>query len=194
MVFRTPAYWPVGRFVTFEEVTHNSLDHALRDTGILLRTEEVKDLLAAHDNMAAFPDVEPGLDQLARAEDIKPVIFTNGTSDMVSRSVLRSGPLSRHAETFKDLISVNDIQKFKPAPEVYNYLAQRVGKAPSEVNHIWLISSNPFDVAGALNVGMKVIWIDRPGLGWSDRVAPELKPTATVKSLREILDVIRDCT
>ena len=31
----------------------------------------------------------------------------------------------------------------------------------SEANHCWLISSNPFDVIGAKNVGLKAAWIAR---------------------------------
>ncbi|KAF7597507.1 hypothetical protein BBP40_003754 [Aspergillus hancockii] len=179
----------MGRYMSFEEVTRNALIHALQETGISVKDDDIRDLLIAHDNMAAFPDVEPALDQLARAENIAPVIFTNGTSDMVSKSVLRSGPLSRYTETFTDLVTVDEVRKFKPAPEVYNYLAERVGKDPSD---IWVISSNPFDIIGALHVGMKVIWIDRSRQGWADLVSPGLEPTAIVDSLEKILDVVND--
>ncbi|KAE8410435.1 HAD-like protein [Aspergillus pseudocaelatus] len=127
----------MGRYISFEEVTHNALIHALRDTGTSVGDDEIKKLLLMHDNMAAFPDVEPALDKLARAQNVMPIIFTNGTSNMVSKSILQSGPLSHHRETFRDLVSVDDVRKFKPAPEVYRYLAQRVGKCVPEMKDIW---------------------------------------------------------
>ncbi|KAB8271248.1 HAD-like domain-containing protein [Aspergillus minisclerotigenes] len=184
----------MGLYISFEEVTHNALIHALLDTGTSIQDDDIKELLQMHDNMAAFPDVEPALDQLARAQNVMPIIFTNGTSNMVSKSILQSGPLSHHRETFRDLVSVDDIRKFKPAPEAYRYLAQRVGKCVPEMKDIWVISSNPFDIIGALHVGMRVIWIDRSGKGWADRAAPGLEPTAIVNSLEEILHVIHDHT
>jgi len=47
---------------------------------------------------------------------------------------------------------------------------------------------NPFDVTGALSTGMRAIWVDRAGRGWSDRLLDPatMRPTKIVRSLYEI--------
>src|SRR5947208_15420 len=57
-----------------------------------------------------------------------------------------------------ELISVDEVQTYKPSPLVYQYAAERLGQVIGEIR---LISSNPFDVIGATAVGMQVAWLDR---------------------------------
>ena len=61
---------------------------------------------------------------------------------------------------FEQLISVDEVQTYKPSPLVYQHAAGRLGRAIGEIR---LISSNPFDVIGATAVGMQVAWLDRAG-------------------------------
>jgi len=63
------------------------------------------------------------------------VIFSNGTT---TNSVTKSKDLSPHASVFRDLVTVDSIRTFKPAPEVYKYLAQRMDKVGHE-DKIWLV-------------------------------------------------------
>lgn len=130
------------------------------------------------------------LERLAKIEHIQPVIFTNGTADMVARSALRSTSLSQQASILKEVISVDDVKRFKPAPEVYEYLAERVGKTASERQDIWVISGNPFDVIGARSTGLNAIWVDRADAGWIDRAFPSLEPTTRINSLEQVVGVI----
>lgn len=181
---------PEGCYLPFDQVTKNALLNALDQTQTTLGDDEIQRLIAAHDDLSAFSDVSPMLERLAETENVVPVIFTNGTSDMVSRSVLRSTSLSQHALILKEVISVNDVAKFKPAPEVYEYLSERVGKKPSERQDVWVISGNPFDVIGARNAGMNSIWVDRADAGWIDRAFPGLQPTARVNNLEQVVEVV----
>jgi len=86
---------------------------------------------------------------------------------------------------------VEEARKFKPDPTVYRLLADKVGKKfPDEMEDIWLVSSNPFDIVGARAVGMKAVWVDREGKGWVDAlVSGEGEgPSATVKGLGEAIE------
>ena len=102
---------------------------------------------------------------------------------MVTNSVHKSKDLSPHASLFKDIITVDDVKKFKPAPEVYQYLAERVDKAGHEAD-MWLVSGNPFDIVGARAFGMQAAWVDRAGNGWQDKQGGQ--PTAIVQNLEEL--------
>jgi 2-haloacid dehalogenase len=111
---------------------------------------------------------------------------------MVRNSVHDSPDLLPHSAVFKEIITVDEVRQFKPAPAVYTHLAQKMGKSPSsQMADLWLISGNPFDVIGARSCGMHAIWVDRGRRGWMDAAVPELQPTAVVHDLTEILSAIQ---
>lgn len=141
--------------------------------------------MQAYDRLSTFPDVNPALDHLAQNPNIECVVFSNGTNTMVSNSVNKSGSL--HSSVFKDIVTVDAVQQFKPAPEVYKYLAEKVGKLGQE-SDLWLVSGNPFDVVGARAVGMQAAWVDRAGNGWQDQLGQG--PTVVVRDLGHVPDAV----
>lgn len=145
-------------------------------------------MMKAYDSLSTFPDVEPALKRLASNPNIECVVFSNGTKSMVTNSVQKSKDLSPHASLFKDIITVDDVRRFKPAPEVYQHLAQRVDKVGHE-SDMWLVSGNPFDIVGARAFGMQAAWVDRVGNGWQDRQFSQ--PTAIVHNLEELEEVVQ---
>ena len=147
----------------------------------------VEDMMMAYDSLSIFPDVAPTLDKLSSEPNIECVVFSNGTKTMVSNSVNKSKELSPYASVFVNLITVDFVRSYKPAPEVYRYLAQRVEKVGKE-DEMWLVSGNPFDVVGARAIGMQAAWVDRAGNGWQDKLGGE--PTVVVRSLEEIADAV----
>lgn len=145
--------------------------------------------MAAYDELSTFADVEPTLNRLAKSPTVKAVVFSNGTQEMVAHSVRRSPDLSAHASVFADIITVDEVKQYKPSPDVYYHLAREVGKE-DELQDIWLVSGNPFDVVGARSVGMNAIWVDRGGRGWTDAAVPGLCPTVAVSNLEDIVGLI----
>ena len=143
--------------------------------------------MKSYDSLSTFPDVAPTLKKLASNPDIECVVFSNGTKTMVSNSVNSSEELSPYASVFRNLVTVDFVRSFKPAPEVYKYLAQRVEKVGKE-DEMWLVSGKPFDVVGARAVGMQAAWVDRVGNGWQDMLGGE--PTVVVRSLEEVVDAV----
>lgn len=155
--------------------------------------------MSAYDSLSAFPDVQPTLEKLNDLKNIKIVIFSNGTHEMVSSSVRNSPDLSPHARVFDEIVVVEQCRKFKPAPEAYNHLANKVGKNVLDrdaMAEIWLVSGNPFDVVGARSVGMNAIEVDRAGNGWQDALLPTERgrPTEIVQSLEEIVPIVQRLT
>ena len=147
--------------------------------------------MKAYDSLSTFPDVTPALGRLASNSNLTAVVFSNGTKSMVTNSVMHSKDLSPHSSVFTDIITVEDVKQYKPAPAVYRHLAQKMGKADSQMSEMWLVSGNPFDVVGARSCGMNAIWVDRFKQGWHDAAVPSLPPTAIVHSLEQVVDRIR---
>jgi len=176
-------------------ITQSSLQHALAESNVSLTDNAIQDLMKAYDSLGTFPDVPSGLKSLASDSGIDAYVFSNGTNAMVSSSLRTSPSLSFHASVFKSLITVEETGVFKPDPEVYRYLAKKVGRGTSleEMGSIWLVSGNPFDVVGARAVGMQAAWVDRQGNGWVDRLG-ELAgggPTLIVGGVEEAVQGIR---
>lgn len=170
-------------------MTRKALQHALAEHTVGLNDQQVDKLMEAYDSLSTFPDVNPGLKRLSENKNIESVVFSNGTKIMVTNSVHKSGSLDSTA--FKDIITVDAVEVFKPAPEVYRYLAQKVGKEGQE-SDLWLVSGNPFDVVGARAVGMQAAWVDRAGNGWQDTLGQG--PTVVIKSLEEVADAVEKHT
>ena len=187
----------MGLYHDFSIITQRSLRHALAEAGASLEDAQIEEMMEAYDNLSAFPDVEPLINTLQEAQDMKAVIFSNGTEPMVSNCVQTSPILGRQSSPFTSIISVDSVRKFKPAPDTYHYLAAQVSKDPlnaEQMAEIWLVSGNPFDVVGARAVGMNAVWVDRAGKGWVDGLQPKEsgKPTAVVRGLGEIVGVVKD--
>ncbi|PYH82147.1 haloacid dehalogenase, type II [Aspergillus uvarum CBS 121591] len=176
----------MGRYLPFNEVTRNALQHALDDTGSFLGEPEIDSVLTAHNRLQPFPDVEDALRKIA-ATRIRPVVFSNGTVDMVRACLSHAAPPSLQKMKM-EIVSVHPVQQYKPAPATYRHLQEQVG-GNAEAG-IWLISANPFDIAGATRAGLKTIWVDRDQTGWTDRALPGVEPTACISQLVDCVDII----
>ncbi|KAL8691987.1 MAG: hypothetical protein Q9218_002895, partial [Villophora microphyllina] len=158
--------------------------------------EATSSLLSAYDSLSTFPDVGPALEALTKTPSITPVVFSNGTQQMVGNSVHHSPDLSPYSKVFHDIITIEEVKKFKPHPDVYHHLASKVGKSKEQMNEMWLVSGNPFDIVGAKAMGMKTCWVDRAGSGWTDGLiggkagAPDL----IVKGLNEVVEGVKKAT
>jgi 2-haloacid dehalogenase len=103
--------------------------------------------------LPAFPEAAAGLERIHRAGH-RMVAFSNGEAAVV-RAVLSNADLLPMLE---DVVSVDEVKVYKPAPSVYRHLAARLGTA---VTDTWLVSSNPFDVIGAKAAGLRAAWVCR---------------------------------
>ncbi|KAL9029730.1 MAG: hypothetical protein Q9180_006995 [Flavoplaca navasiana] len=189
----TPAHFCLEQYLPFSSVTQRALTHALSEHAVPPPPEAaVASLMSAYDSLSTFPDVAPALESLAKSPSVTPVVFSNGTDEMVGNSVHRSPDLSPYSNVFRDFVTVEEVKKFKPHPDVYYHLAKKVGKSKGNMGDIWLVSGNPFDVIGAKAVGAKACWVDRGGHGWSDRLGEgdAGEPDFIGKDLGEIVQKI----
>jgi 2-haloacid dehalogenase len=181
-----------GQYKDFSYITLQSLKNALAEHALSLSSSDLQALLSAYDSLTIFPDVAKTCEKLRTTPDIHPVVFSNGTNTMVTNSITKSPSLKDHADVFKDIITVEEVRKFKPAAEVYRHLAEKVGVDPQDekaLENVWLVSGNPFDIVGARAFGMNAIWVNRKGgkRGWEDGLVEGEKgrPTEVVSQLHE---------
>ncbi|KIW00888.1 haloacid dehalogenase, type II [Verruconis gallopava] len=182
----------MNMYEPFSSITRKSLRHALKEQGLWLDEDDVKGVMSAYDSLSTFPDVKPALDAIVKERDLTCVVFSQGTYAMVSASVNKSPDLGPYAAIFKDIVVVEEVRKFKPAPETYDHLVQKLGRQKGDFDGLWLVSGNPFDIVGSRAMGMNAVWVDRAGTGWMDSLGePNLRPSIIVKSLGEVVAKVR---
>lgn len=186
------------QYQPFSTVTKRALLHALSQLHKSLTTDEIDGLLASYNSLSVYPDVGPAMGLLKDSPDVVPVIFSNGTEDMISKSMADSPDLRPHVPVFKSMVSVDAVARFKPDPKVYKHLAEQLGMGTEKegMERIWLVSGNPFDVVGARAVGMHAAWVKRKGIEWCDAlIEGELgKPTITVEGVEDAVRGILGAT
>lgn len=164
------------RYEPFTVCTQNALDYACEFFAIALTDAQKAQLMAAYRTLPAFAEVAEGLGALQTA-GYRMYAFSNGHPDDVENLLLHANI----RDQFIDVISVHEVQSFKPDPAVYEHFLQRTGTQPSEA---WLISSNPFDVIGAIAVGMHAAWVKRTPEALFDPWG--IRPAVTVSGLTEL--------
>ena len=163
-------------YVDFGVCTRQALDFAALSFGLELSGDGRERLVEEYQNLRPFPDVVPGLERL-RSEGHSLVAFSNGVERTARVLLERGGVLDR----LEDVVSVDDLATFKPDPEVYRYLARRLGRP---VGKTWLVSSNAWDVIGAKSAGLRAAWVRRSPEAVFDPWATE--PDLVVEDLGEL--------
>jgi len=106
-------------------------------------------------NLQPHPEVKNALSQL-KADGYALVAFTNSSNEGLREQMEHAGLTSY----FDELLSVEDVGKFKPFKEAYDWAAQAMDVKPEES---MMIAAHGWDVAGALWAGWRAAFVSRPG-------------------------------
>jgi 2-haloacid dehalogenase len=86
-------------------------------------------------------------------------VLTNAGENQ-TRQLLEAAGLD---ERVAELVSVEEVELYKPHPAVYRHAAERLGVEPKSVT---LIAAHAWDVVGAKAAGLDTIWVDRLEREW----------------------------
>jgi 2-haloacid dehalogenase len=167
-------------YENFAVCTSNALDYTTSYLKAPLSQGDKQELLSAYKVLPAFADVEEGLAR-ARKSGFRLFAFSNGSADAVETLLENAGI----RDYFIGVVSVDEMKSYKPNPGVYSHFLRRAGASGSNA---WLISSNPFDVIGAVSAGMRAAWIKRSPEALFDPWG--IEPTLTVESLLDLAEQI----
>jgi len=171
----------------FNFITEASLAFALRAAGVEPTEAITRPLIDKYLDLDPFPEAKEALGALKRRGGCQLAILSNGSTAMLNALVKNSG-----LDAFLDAtISVDGARKFKPHPECYALVEERLGLT---IDEVLFVSSNGFDVAGAKHFGFKVAWIKRGGAA---ATAGPIGPAQMYRLLRgnaETLGYLQDYT
>ncbi len=166
-------------YADFAVCTRQALDYCCQALQLEIAAADREELLQSYRRLPAFADVQEGLSKLQGKARL--FAFSNGRADDV-RSLLEQAQIN---QLFDGVVSCNEVMSFKPNPAVYAHFLRRAACAGSEA---WLISSNPFDVIGAVSAGMRAAWVKRAANAQFDPWG--IEPTVTLTGLLELADEI----
>ena len=168
-----------GEYRDFWTLTEQALDHALTRFPSVPASAKPR-LLDAYLTLDAFPDALPCLTAL-KQRGLTTAILSNGTPSMLSSALAASGI----AGLIDVTLSVDALRLYKPRREVYAmaiealrptdaaHVAQDVAQddAKDEIaqndiaqDDIIFVSSNRWDIMGAVAYGLTAVWVNRAGL------------------------------
>ncbi|SFO78305.1 2-haloacid dehalogenase [Geodermatophilus dictyosporus] len=164
----------LATWVPFAEHSRRALAGAYAELGLAGDPgEDVGLLLGSVGDWPLWPDVATGLPAVARHR--RTGILSNVDDDVFART--RVAALAREAE----VLTSERLRAYKPAPEIYH----RARASAGEIVHV---ASSARDVRGALEAGIPVVRLRRPG-HHVDQDGPA--PTVEVDDLHALLAVLR---
>jgi 2-haloacid dehalogenase len=138
-----------GAFRPFRDVA----DGALAAVAPVLTARQRAEVLAAFARLDAHPDALPALERLRRA-GVPVATLTNGAAATVTALLQRAG-----FDALVDrVITIDEVQTWKPAPAPYRHAADVMGVAPGRLAHV---AVHGWDVHGAHRAGLVTGWASR---------------------------------
>lgn len=167
----------MGRYVPFEKITHDALVFACGQFGLALDPATARSLCEAWLHLPPFAEM-PGCVRRLKDAGFVLAVLSNGSHHTLDQVIGNSGM----KWGFDHVLSVQDVQLFKPHPQVYQLAEQRIGQGREQ---LLFVSSNAWDASGAALFGFPVCWINR-----QQQVFDQLgaTPTVEVASLDAMVD------
>jgi 2-haloacid dehalogenase len=144
-----------GRYLDFWTLTERALDFAFARVPSVDRALREK-LLDAYWKLDAFADAQRALRAL-RARGATTAILSNGSPQMLAAALNAAGIVGE----LDAVLSVDAVRRYKPCPEVYRLVTERLNVAAGDVV---FVSSNRWDVMGAAAFGFRTAWVNRARL------------------------------
>ncbi len=164
-----------GHYADFWTLTERALDFAFARVPSVDRSLRPK-LLQAYLTLDAFADARAALVEL-KARGLQLAILSNGSPRMLAAAVEAAG-IASHLNA---ILSVEAVRRYKPRPEVYALATDALAVQPSDVA---FVSSNRWDVMGAVSFGFQAYWVNRAGL--PDEY-PDFQPLRQIGDLAALL-------
>lgn len=167
----------VGQYRSFGEIGVEALLTVASKRGLAMRGEDAQEIVAEMKRLPPHPDVYNAMERLFDA-GFAMVALTNGSTEAANAQIENAGlhPFMRR------VITVEEVRRFKPAPEPYHHAASVMGV---DIGEMMLIAAHDWDCAGALAAGAQTAFVRRPGVVWSLPVEP---PALVVGDIAEVAD------
>ena len=144
----------MDRYTDYEKIRRYALDFACDVHG--MDDEQVKNnILEAHTQLDCYADTEEALATFKK-NGIIAAALSNGTPQVLSSTLKRANI----DHLLDSVFSTGQIHAYKPSPAVYEFVEEQLALPRNQIS---FVSSNSWDIAGAVSYGFYSIWINRYG-------------------------------
>ena len=155
--------------------------------GLLMQVETLRHdadaaaehVLAGFGELDVHTDVPEGMRKLAAA-GVRMATLTNGAAEIATKLLDRAGL----ADLVERRLSVDEVRRWKPAPQPYLHAARELGVPPEKCV---LVAVHQWDIDGAKRAGLQAGWLNRRGGRYPDFFRPPDATGETLGSLAEAL-------
>lgn len=140
----------------FGSIGRRALDALAHRQGVELSDANREEILGTMRRLPPHPEVPGALDRL-RSAGLPIAALTNSSGPMARAQLEHAGLIER----FDHVLSVEEVRRFKPAPEPYRMAADRLGVPPAEMR---LVAAHDWDVWGAMRAGCAAAYVARGGM------------------------------
>ncbi|WP_339837200.1 haloacid dehalogenase type II, partial [uncultured Flavobacterium sp.] len=168
------------QYYHFENIGAASLQMVAATNGITISERDAKKvIIESLRNLPVHSEVKAALTQLKK-DGYKLVALTNSSNESVKAQFENAGLTA----FFEERLSIEDVGKFKPFRDTYNWAANKLEVKPEEC---MLIAAHGWDVAGALWAGWRAAFISRPG----QQIFPLAPKTEIIESdLKKVAEIL----
>ena len=145
----------VDHYQPFGELAQGALTMTGRRRGIEVSDDQRQELVDGLKTLPAHADVQQALQSL-RDHGLHLTALTNGSLDTAKQQLQSAGL----ADCFDAIMAVEEVKRYKPAPEPYRMVAERLGIATAEMT---MVAAHAWDIAGAASAGCRTAFVTRPG-------------------------------
>lgn len=144
-----------GSYRDFTKLADAALRMVAARHGVELSGDDRAAVLGGMTALPPHPDAHAALSRL-RERGMRMAALTNGTLK-AARAQLHHAQLD---EFFEQILSADEVPRFKPAPEPYRMAAERLGVGPEQ---LCMVAAHAWDLAGAQAAGLRTAFVERRG-------------------------------
>lgn len=145
----------IGQFKAFDAIASATMQMTSKLLGATVSTDDINGVLKLLQHLPVHDGVQEGLSHLTK-DGYRIAALTNSPCKMVLNRMELTGLVSY----FEMVLSAEEIKKYKPCLEVYEWASQ---KLDVPVHKILMASSHGWDIAGGANAGMQTAFIKQSG-------------------------------
>jgi 2-haloacid dehalogenase len=144
-----------GPYADFSAIAGAALDMTAAGRGVVLGLEDRERILAGMRSLPAHSDVPEAL-RLLKDAGYRMVTLTNSAPAAARQQLTHAGLI----DAFERVFSVDEVRRFKPAPEPYRFVARELGV---EASALRMVAAHTWDIVGAMQAGYAGAFVARPG-------------------------------
>lgn len=157
----------ISQFNSFDSIAGATLEMAGKSMRRSVSKEDTNEILEMLRQLPVHADVQEGLSML-KDEGFRIAALTNSPGHIIKSRMERTGLISY----FETVFSAEEIKKYKPSAEVYQWAAQKLETAPGE---ILMVSAHGWDIAGAANANLLTAYMNK-----KNQMLYPLSPSPTI--------------